>query len=115
MPEYWRFRTAGAFYSTLAHESVHWTGAPHRLNRDLENRFGSAFYAAEELIAELGAAFLAASLGTFSEPRGNHAAYVASWLTMLKNDKRAIFTAASQAQKAVDWLLETSGLVQTAA
>jgi antirestriction protein ArdC len=106
MPEYRRFRTASAFYSTLAHETVHWTGSEQRLNRDLKSRFGEQQYAAEELIAELGAAFLAARIGGFAEPRGNHAAYLASWLKLLRSDKRAIFTAASQAQKAVDWLCD---------
>jgi antirestriction protein ArdC len=110
MPEFGRFRGAHFYYSTLAHESVHWTGAKPRLDRQLENRFGSEAYAVEELIAELGAAFLAAQLQLCSEPRGNHAAYIASWLRVLKSDKKAIFTAASKAQQAVDWLIARTRL-----
>src|SRR5687767_6700701 len=71
-----------------------------RLNRDLRGRFGTNSYAAEELIAELGAAFLCAGLGLTNEPRADHAAYISSWLKLLRSDKRAIFTAASKAQAA---------------
>ncbi len=105
MPPFERFRGANYYYSTLAHESVHWSGAKSRLDRQLTGRFGSEAYAVEELVAELGAAFLAAQLGTFSEPRGKHAGYIASWLKVLKSDKRAIFSAASKAQQAADWLI----------
>jgi len=105
MPRFEVFQSAIAYYSTLAHESTHWTGAAQRLNRELSTRFGGEAYAAEELIAELGAAFLCAELGLSNEPRPDHAAYVASWLRVLKNDKRAIFTAASKAQEAVDYML----------
>jgi antirestriction protein ArdC len=104
LPEFKRFRNAAAYYSTLTHEFVHWSGASTRLNRTFGTRFGSLTYAAEELVAELGAAFLGAVLNTGSTPRKDHAGYVSSWLSLLKSDKRAIFTAASQAQKAVDWL-----------
>jgi antirestriction protein ArdC len=104
MPRFEVFQTAIAYYSTLAHESTHWTGAVSRLNRELSTRFGGEAYAAEELIAELGAAFLCADLGLSNEPRPDHAAYLASWLRVLKNDKRAIFTAASKAQAAVDYM-----------
>jgi antirestriction protein ArdC len=69
----------------------------------LRNRFGEAAYAAEELIAELGAAFLCAHCGIDGELR--HAGYIASWLQVLRNDKRAIFTAAAQAQRAADYVL----------
>ncbi len=75
-----------------------------RCDRDLSGRFKSESYAAEELVAELGAAYLCADLGLASEPRPDHAAYVANWLKVLKDDKRAIFTAAALAQKAADWL-----------
>ena len=92
------------YYSTLCHELVHWSGAAHRLDRTLKTRFGSEAYAAEELIAELGAAFLCADLEISLEPRSDHAAYVATWLKVLKNDTRAIFTAASKAQQAVQFL-----------
>ncbi|RIK85629.1 MAG: hypothetical protein DCC67_03655 [Planctomycetota bacterium] len=115
LPEFKRFRTAAGYYSTLSHEIVHWSGAANRLNRSLGARFGSFAYAAEELVAELGAAFLGALLNTGSTPRRDHAGYVASWLTLLRSDKRAIFTAASQAQKAVDWLCEHSARQSTAA
>ena len=101
MPRFEVFLSALAYYSTLAHESTHWTGAVPRLNRA---RLGGEAYAAEELIAELGAAFLCAELGLSNEPRPDHAAYLASWLRVLKNDKRAIFTAASKAQAAVDYM-----------
>lgn len=104
LPCYEAFRDPAAYYSTLAHEATHWTGAAHRLARDLSGRFGSAAYAAEELVAELGAAFVCATLGLGTEPRWDHAGYIASWLELLKADKRAIFTAASKAQQAADWM-----------
>jgi antirestriction protein ArdC len=110
MPSYTCFRdtatstAAEAYYATLFHETVHWTAPVHRCNRELGKRFGDRAYAREELIAELGAAFLCADLGITPEPRADHAAYIASWLTVLRNDKRAIVSAASFAQQAVDWL-----------
>jgi antirestriction protein ArdC len=104
LPDFAIFLDAGGYYATRAHETVHWTGAKHRLDRDLKGRFGSRAYAMEELIAELGAAFLCAGLGLTAEPRPDHAGYIASWLEVLKQDGRAIFTAASKAQQAVDWL-----------
>lgn len=103
MPNFEMFRNAVAYYSTLAHETTHWTGAKTRLDRDLKGRFGDEAYAAEELVAELGAAFLCADLGLANEPRPDHAAYAASWIKVLKGDKRAIFTAAAKAQQAVDF------------
>jgi antirestriction protein ArdC len=103
MPHFENFRDAIAYYAVLAHEVTHWTGAPPRLNRDLKGRFGDESYAGEELVAELGAAFLCADLGLCNEPRPDHAAYVANWLKVLKNDNRAIFTAAAKAQQAVDF------------
>jgi antirestriction protein ArdC len=106
MPMFEAFPDRLGYYATLAHESTHWTGAENRLNRDLKNRFGTDAYAAEELIAELGAAFLCAGLGLTNEPRPDHAAYISSWLKLLRSDKRAIFTAASKAQAAVDWMHE---------
>jgi antirestriction protein ArdC len=89
--------------STKAHELTHWTARPSRLARVLGKRFGDNAYAAEELIAELGAAFLCADLGTTLEPRDDHAAYLAHWLQVLREDKRAIFSAA-HAQRADDYL-----------
>lgn len=104
MPSFEAFKEPLFYYSVLAHETTHWTGAEHRLNRDLKPRFGTEGYAVEELVAELGAAFLCAELGLPTDPRKDHAPYIASWLQVLKNDKRAIFTAAAKAQEAVDWM-----------
>jgi antirestriction protein ArdC len=103
MPNFESFRDAVAYYATLSHEVTHWTGAKERLDRDLSKRFGSEAYAGEELVAELGAAFLCADLGLANEPRPDHAAYVANWLKALRSDTRAIFTAAAKAQQAVDY------------
>jgi len=104
MPPFEAFVNPEAYYSTLAHELTHWTGHESRLNRDLKNRFGDAKYAAEELIAELGAAFISADLGLALEPKAENAAYVQTWLKVLKSDKRAIFAASSHAQAAADYL-----------
>jgi antirestriction protein ArdC len=104
MPPFSAFKEALFYYSVLSHETTHWTGAPHRLNRDMSHRFGTEGYAMEELVAELGAAFLCSELGLPSDPRKDHAPYISSWLKALKNDKRAIFTAAAKAQEAVDFL-----------
>jgi antirestriction protein ArdC len=100
-----RFREPKGYYSVLAHELTHWSGAKTRLDRDLSGRFGTEAYAVEELVAELGAAFIGASLGLCCEPREDHAPYIATWLKVLKNDARAIFTAAAKAQAAVDYLM----------
>ncbi|MBY0333132.1 MAG: antirestriction protein, partial [Acetobacteraceae bacterium] len=89
--------------------NVHWTGHPSRLARDLTGRFGSQAYAAEELVAELGAAFALAALGLAAEPREDHARYVAHWLGLLRGDRRAVFAAASKAQAAADWLIAAVG------
>ena len=102
MPPLEAFYEPQAYYSTLAHELTHWTGHKSRLAREFGKRFGSQAYAFEELIAELGAAYAMARLGIASEPREDHASYLASWLKVLKADKRAIFTAASKAQAACD-------------
>jgi antirestriction protein ArdC len=93
-----------SYYATLLHELTHWSGAPHRLNREGGKRFGDDAYAMEELVAELGAAFMCAAFGIASEPRTDHAAYIATWLKVLKQDNRAIFTAASKAQEAFEHL-----------
>lgn len=99
------FRDTESYYATRAHETTHWTKHTSRLNREFgRKRFGDEGYAMEELVAELGSAFLSADLDLTPEVRGDHASYVASWLKVLKNDKRAIFTAASHAQRAVDFL-----------
>ena len=91
-------------YSTLLHELTHWTGIKTRCDREFGKRFGDDAYAMEELVAELGAAFLCADLGIANTPRPDHAAYISHWLTVLKTDKKAIFTAASKAAQAVDYL-----------
>jgi antirestriction protein ArdC len=105
MPPFEAFRDATAFYSTLAHEGCHWTRHPSRLDRDFgRKRFGDEGYAMEELVAELGAAFLCTSLELTPEPREEHASYLQNWLTALRNDKRAIFHAAAHAQRAADFL-----------
>ncbi len=93
-----------AYYSTLLHELTHWTGADHRLEREKGKRFGDSNYAFEELVAEVGSAMLCAALGITSSTRADHAQYIDGWLKALKDDKRFIFSAASQAQKAVDYL-----------
>jgi antirestriction protein ArdC len=99
------FCDAESYYATLAHETTHWTRHETRLNREFgRKRFGDEGYAMEELVAELGAAFLAADLALTPEVRDDHAAYIASWIKVLKDDKRAIFTAASHAQRAADLL-----------
>lgn len=105
MPMLEQFNDTEGYYGTLLHEMVHWTGNKARLDRDLNtNRFGDEAYAFEELVAELGASFLMAEFGIVDEPREDHAKYLKSWLKVLQNDTKAIFTAASQAQKAVDFL-----------
>ncbi len=109
MPPFQAFREGVGYYSTLAHEHTHWTAHTVRCDRQLGKRFGDNAYAAEELIAELGAAFTCAHLGLSTEPREDHASYIASWLRVLKADSRAIFTAASKAQQATDWLIARAG------
>lgn len=105
MPPFEAFTDAESHAATLAHELTHWTKHPSRLNRDLGRKaWGDEGYAREELVAELGAAFLCADLAITPEIREDHAAYIGHWLKVLKNDKRAIFSAAAQAQKATDYL-----------
>lgn len=104
MPPRDSFRDAESYCATLAHELTHWTSHPSRCARQLGNRFGDSAYAAEELIAEMGSAFLCADLGITPEVRPDHAQYLREWLGILTDDKRAIFTAAAQAQRAADYL-----------
>lgn len=92
--------TGEAYYSTLLKELTHWTSHERRCNRELGKRFGDSAYAMEELVAELGTAFVCSELGITAEPRADHARYLASCLSVLKADKRAIFTAASKASEA---------------
>ncbi|KPH82393.1 ArdC family protein [Bosea vaviloviae] len=107
MPPFATFRDGSSYVATLSHEAMHWTAASHRVNRDL-SRYGKdrSERAREELIAELGSCFLCADLGIAPElePRPDHASYLASWLEVLSNDKRFIFSAAAHAQRAVAYL-----------
>jgi len=105
MPPFESFNSTESYYSTLAHEITHWTKHPSRLDRNFGNGpFGSEGYAREELVAEIGAAFLCCDLQVTPEPRDDHAAYLSHWLQVLKEDRRAIFRAAAHAQRAVDFL-----------
>jgi antirestriction protein ArdC len=98
------FRDSVSFYSVLLHELTHWTNKPDRSPRNFRPAAGNENYAREELVAELGAAFLCADLGLSNTVREDHAAYLSTWLEVLRRDKRAIFQAASFAQKAADYL-----------
>jgi antirestriction protein ArdC len=109
MPPFDRFDENIAYYGTLAHEHCHWTATKERCDRQFGKRFGDNAYAAEELVAELSAAFVCGHLGLSTEPRPDHAEYIQSWLSVLKADKRAIFTASSAGQKAADYLVERAG------
>jgi antirestriction protein ArdC len=100
LPAFTTFKSADHFYSVAFHEMGHWTGAKHRLARDLGNRFGSRAYAAEDLVAELTAAFLCAEFGFDGDLR--HAGYIATWAKLLRDDSRAFFTASAKAQQAAD-------------
>lgn len=102
MPPLEVFTSREAFYGTELHELTHWTGHPSRLNRDHSGPFGSQPYAREELVAEMGAAFLCAALGV--EGRLQHPEYIGSWIKGLKEDKKAIFRAASEARQAAEYL-----------
>lgn len=106
MPKLEQFKQIDHYYSVLFHELVHWSGAKHRLDRDLSNGFGSSAYAAEEMIAEMGAAFLAADFSIENHVRDDHARYLKSWLAAAKEDKRALVRAAAKASKAVEFLHE---------
>ncbi|CAH1652155.1 MULTISPECIES: zincin-like metallopeptidase domain-containing protein [unclassified Chelatococcus] len=116
MPPFEAFRDAQAYYATLAHEATHWTRHTTRLDRDFgRKKFGDDGYAREELVAELGAAFLCADLGLKLEDRADHAAYIGHWLSVLKDDKRAVFAAAAHAQRAADYLGRFSRPLEAAA
>ena len=108
MPAMAAFDRPEQYHATLLHEAVHATGAKHRLDRDFSKsrRFGDEHYAAEELVAELGAAMLCAHLGINGDLR--HAGYIENWLKALRNDKRYILTASAQAQKALDFLTKAA-------
>jgi antirestriction protein ArdC len=102
LPRFDAFKSAAHFYGVAFHELGHWTGHRSRLDRDLRSRFGERAYAAEELVAELSAAFLCAEFSIDGDLR--HAGYIASWISLLKADPRAFFTACSKAQAAADYL-----------
>ena len=105
LPPFGAFADPESYYATVAHECTHWTRHPSRLDRDFgRKRWGDPAYAREELVAELGAAFLCADLGLELTPREDHSAYLAHWLEVLENDKRFIFSAAAHAQRACDYL-----------
>lgn len=105
LPPFEAFKDKESYYGTALHELIHWTKHKDRLERDFNaKRFGDTGYAREELVAELGAAFLCADLGITPEIRDDHAAYLGHWLNVLKEDKRAIFSAAAHAQRAADYL-----------
>lgn len=105
LPPFEAFIDPESYYGTALHELTHWTKHQNRLDRDLgRKRFGDEGYAREELVAELGAAFLCADLGITPEVRDDHAEYIGHWLAILKDDKRAIFQAATHAQKAADFI-----------
>ena len=93
-----------SYYAVLVHELTHWSGAKPRLNREFGKRFGDDAYAAEELVAEIGSAFLCAELGITQDCRADHAQYLAQWLRLLKSDSRAVFTAAAKASEAAAYL-----------
>jgi antirestriction protein ArdC len=109
MPPAHLFSGFNHYYATLAHELSHWTGHSSRLGRDLKNRFGTAAYAAEELVAELSSAMLGAELGLPVAHLDNHASYIEHWLKPLKDDDRAILTAAARAEEASSLLLKLGG------
>jgi antirestriction protein ArdC len=114
VPTLAQFDHAAGYYATLAHEHVHWTAHPSRLARDLTGRFGDDRYGAEELVAELGAAMWCAQHGISAVTRPDHAAYLASWLRILRTDTRALLTASSKAQAAVDHLNGIAGITTDA-
>ena len=101
-PPAW-FPDTSDYYAVALHELTHWTGHPRRLDRVLGRRHGIEAYAYEELVAEMGAAFLCAHVGIAG--RLEHTSYIDSWLDALRRDKRLIFTAAGAAQKAADYVL----------
>ena len=103
MPPFETFESSQTFHSTLLHELTHSTGHRDRLDR-LRGRIDDKARAREELVAELGSAFLCADLGIASSPRDDHASYIASWSELLTDEPRAVFDAATRAQQAVEFL-----------
>lgn len=115
LPHRHQFDESAAYYSTAAHEHVHWTGHRDRMQRDLTGRFGSHAYGAEELVAELGAAFWCAQFGLEQATRHDHAAYLGDWLALLRSDTRALVAACGHAQRAIDFLNTAAGQTSTQA
>lgn len=109
LPQPEQFKSPADYYATALHELVHWTGHESRLSREYGKRFGDEAYAFEELVAELGSAFVLAELGLTQSTLEGHASYVQSWLKVLKNDKTAIFTAAKHASAAHAWIVSPCG------
>ena len=109
LPNRRSFSSLSGFWGTAMHELSYWTGHESRLNRDIRNFFGTQKYAREELIAEVSSWLLAVTLGTPHEPQ-NSASYLASWVRDFKDKPRELYSAISQAQKVVDFLLETAGI-----
>ena len=112
MPKIEQFSYVQAYYTTFFHELIHSSGSKKRLDRVMGKSFGDKDYAFEELIAELGSAFICGTIGLESKPREDHAQYLASWLRELKNDNKFIIQAASKAQKAADYALIAAGLME---
>ena len=108
MPEIGQFTSPEQYYSTFAHEITHSTGNQNRLSRDMKGRFGDQAYSFEELVAELGSAMICGSLGLEQQPRIDHAQYIKGWLSNLRGDPKFIISAASQAQKAADYALQSA-------
>ncbi|TXM71678.1 DUF1738 domain-containing protein [Methylobacterium sp. WL12] len=106
LPPQISFHTTEGYAATLAHELIHWTGAPQRLGRDFTGSFGKQAYAAEELVAELGAAFVLADLNIARSPHPDHANYLAHWLPLLRTESRALATAAGHASRAAAYLAD---------
>ena len=107
MPNQNQFKTEEHFEAVLSHELTHWTGGKKRLDRITSTRFGDSAYAFEELIAEIGSAYLCAQLGIQKEEiQSGHESYIQSWIDKLKDDKKAIFGASSMARQSNEWILE---------
>jgi len=104
LPAFDLFYDAQSYYAVALHECGHATGAKHRLDRDLTGRFGTDSYAMEEMCVELAAGFLLADLSISHNPRPDHAAYICTWLEVLKADSRAVFSVSSKAQAIADWM-----------
>jgi antirestriction protein ArdC len=110
LPRFETFETPEGYYSTSAHELVHWTGHKSRKDRDQKGIFGTESYAFEELVAELGSAFVCSTLQI--EGALQHPEYIGHWIKVLRDDKRALIRASSQARQAHEFLLEATGMAE---